>query len=264
MLRLASEIKGASIGASDGPVGAVHDLLFDDATWLVRWLVVDTGHILPGRKVLLPPSILGHVNHIDHQFSVRLTKQEVKDSPGVETDEPVSRRMEADTYGYYGWSPYWNTGFYFGGFGYAGDLGELSGRPTPLGAAALDHESRAIDEGDRHLRSVHEVAGYDIAATDGRIGHVADLLIEDGDFGVRYLIVETGSWWEGRKVLISPRSVADVDWLQRAVSLNVDRDAVRKSPAYDGDTLVDRLYEAQFHKYYAGVPATRSAHVVSA
>jgi sporulation protein YlmC with PRC-barrel domain len=251
MLQRASEMKGSSIGASDGPIGSIQDLLFDDKTWLVRWLVVDTGHILPGHKVLLPPSILGAVNHIDHQFSVRLTRAEVKASPGVETDQAVSRRMEADTYSYYGWSPYWNTGFYYGGYGYAG---ALAGRPLSLGRAALDHEHDALEGGDRHLRSVNEVHGYDIAASDGRIGHVADVLVEDGDWGIRYLVVDTRHGWDGAKVLISPRSVDSIDWLQRAVTLDVTREAVKNSPAYGAESLVDRLYEAQFHDYYTRLP----------
>jgi hypothetical protein len=254
MLRRASDVKGYRIEASDGPIGSVQDFLFDDKTWLIRWLVVDTGHILPGHKVLLPPSILGAVDHVEGRFSVRLTKAEVKASPGVETDAPVSRRMEADTYGYYGWSPYWNTGFYYGGYGYAGSL---AGRPLSLGRAALDHEHAVMDTGDRHLRSIVEIDGYDIAASDGDIGHVADLLIEDGDWGIRYLVVETHNWWAGVKVLISPRSVASIDWLQRAVTLDVDRDAVKQSPPYEAESLIDRLYEAQFHDYYAGIPKTR-------
>ena len=60
MLWNASAINGYAIAASDGRLGTVSDFLFDDASWLVRWLVVDTGKWLSGRKVLLPPSALGH------------------------------------------------------------------------------------------------------------------------------------------------------------------------------------------------------------
>jgi hypothetical protein len=254
MLRLAHDMSGYSIGADDGPIGTINDFLFDDQTWLIRWLVVDTGHILPGRKVLLPPSILAGVNHIGHQLSVRLTKAEVKNSPGIDTDAPVSRRMEADTYDYYGWSPYWNTGFYFGGYGYAGDPG---GARSPFSRAANVHEHDEMAKGDRHLRSAREVTGYDIAANDGPMGHVADLLIEDGDWGIRYLVVDTKNWWAGQKVLISPRSVDSIDWVKRAVTLHVDRAAVKHSPAYDGKATIDRLYEAQFHDYYSRVQAGR-------
>jgi uncharacterized protein YrrD len=251
MLRRTHEMKGYTIGAADGPIGAIHDFLFDDHSWLVRWLVVDTGHVLPGRKVLLPPSILGQVNHVGRQVSVRLTKDEVKDSPGIDTDAPVSRRMEADTYNYYNWTPYWNTGFYYGGFGYAGDLGA---EPS-VTRAARRHEHEEMAKGDRRLRSAHEVSGYEIAASDGHIGRVVDLLIADGDWSVRYLVVDTEEWWGGHKVLISPRSVDSIDWMERAVTLYVDRATVKNSPAYDGQTTVDRLYENQFHDYYDDAPA---------
>jgi len=59
MLWDASVMRGYAIEAQDGRLGTVSDFLFEDAAWMIRWLVVDTGHWLPGRKVLLPPSVLG-------------------------------------------------------------------------------------------------------------------------------------------------------------------------------------------------------------
>jgi len=86
MLWNASVINGYAIAASDGRLGSVRDFLFDDASWLVRWLVVDTGNWLSGRKVLLPPSVLGHLDSARREFSVGLTKQQVKDSPDIDTE----------------------------------------------------------------------------------------------------------------------------------------------------------------------------------
>jgi hypothetical protein len=250
MLRHTSEIGGYAIGATDGPIGSITDFLFDDVTWRVRWLVVDTGTFLSGRKVLLPPSALTHVNHIGGQLSVNLTKQQVKDAPNISADEPVSGQMETDLYDYYGWSPYWSTGFYMGGYGYAGGMFA----PSDLGYPARDREdevSRRV-HGDQHLRSVHEVKGYHIHARDGEIGHVADFLLEDGDWSVHYLVVDTKNWWPGKKVLISPRSIDSTDWSTRTVNLDVDRQKVKDSPAYDGSKAIDRAYEYQFHGYYDG------------
>jgi hypothetical protein len=254
MLRHSSEIEGYAIGATDGPIGAVTDFLVDDATWLVRWFVVDTGPFLMGRKVLLPPSALGHVNHVGRQFSVRLTKQQVKDSPDIRTDQPVSRMMETDLYDYYGWSPYWSTGFYMGGYGYAVPLaGPIGGG---LGASRGGEEPPRRDPGDPHLRSGREVTGYHIHARDGEIGHVADFIVEDGDWSVHYLVVDTQNWWPGKKVLISPRSIETIEWAGRTVNLNVDRQRIKGSPAYDGSKALDRAYEYQFHGYYDGLPVT--------
>ena len=116
MLWNASAINGYAIAAKDGSLGSVSDFLFDDESWLIRWLIVDTGKWLSGRKVLLPPSVLGHPDPESREFSVRLTKQEVKDSPDIATDRPVSRQMEAKIYDHYGWYPYWGGGLYMGGY----------------------------------------------------------------------------------------------------------------------------------------------------
>jgi uncharacterized protein YrrD len=250
MLRHTSKISGYTVGASDGQIGSVTDFLFDELSWRVRWLVVDTGAFLSGRKVLLPPSALSHVNHIGHQLAVNLTRQQVKDSPDIQSDEPVSGQMETDLYDYYGWSPYWYTGFYMGGYGCAGGPFAPNSPGFRSRERGVDHADRA--RGDRHLRSVKEVTGYHIHAQDGEIGHVADFLLEDGDWSVRYLVVDTRNWWPGKKVLISPRSIQSTSWSDRMVNLDVDREAVKHSPAYDGSEAIDRAYEYQYHGYYDG------------
>src|SRR5271168_2597770 len=102
MLWNASAIKGYTIEASDGEIGTVADLLFDDRTWTTRWLVVSTGNWFLRHKVLLPLSALGKPDAEQRQFSVQLTRQQVKDSPDAETDLPISRHVEASVFNYYG------------------------------------------------------------------------------------------------------------------------------------------------------------------
>jgi hypothetical protein len=258
MLRNASVINGYAIAASDGQVGTVKDFLFDDATWLIRWLVVDTGKWLSGRKVLLPPSVLGHLDSEGEKFAVKLTMQQVKDSPDIDTDRPVSRQMETNVYDYYGWSPYWGTGFYMGGYGYGGGYMGMGG--AMAGAPSLGSQRRAeqIDDAQRerddpHLRSIAAVTGYHIHASDGEVGHVEDFLVEDADWSIHYLVVDTKNWWPGKKVLISPRSAHEIDWSDKLVNLDVDRQKVKASPAYDPSITVDRTYERHFHSYYGDI-----------
>jgi hypothetical protein len=261
MLRSASHIQGYAIGASDGPIGALHDLLIDDQSWRVRWLVVDTGHVLPGRKVLLPPSILGHVNHFEHQLAVRLTIDQVKNSPDIDTDAPVSRQMEHSIYDYYGWSPYWSTGFYMGPYAYPGVVMGAPFAPHTMGRDSDNGTSDANGgkpAGDPHLRSVREMSGYHIHALDGDIGHVADTLVEDGDWSVRYLVAYTQNWWPGKKVLLSPAWVRGVDWTERSVDVDVHRETIKESPEYDPAGTIDRAYEHSLHQHY-GRPSVREA-----
>ena len=107
--------------ASDGRLGTVSDFLFDDARWMVRWLVVDTGTGCPAARCCCRFRSWGTSIWSQREFSVRLTKQQVKNSPDVDSERPVSRQMETSVYDYYGWRPYWGSGFYMGGYGYDGD-----------------------------------------------------------------------------------------------------------------------------------------------
>jgi sporulation protein YlmC with PRC-barrel domain len=254
MLWTASKIKGYAVAASDGNIGTVSDLLFDDGSWLVRWLVVDTGGWLPGRKVLLPTSTLGHANEAEREFSVKLTKQQVKDSPDIDSEQPVSRQMETDLYGHYGWNPYWGNGLYMGAYGYGGVMSSPFLGPGPNARWGENEVAEAQrNRHDPHLRSIAAVEGYHIHATDGKIGHVEDMLVEEADWRIHYLVVDTRNWWLGKRVLISPRSAREVSWTDRTIDLNVNGDAVKNSPAYDASTTVDRDYEHLFDTYYGGI-----------
>lgn len=257
MLWNASAINSYAIAASDGKIGTISDFLFDDTNWLVRWLVVDTGNWLSGRKVLLPSSALAQLNAERKDCSIKLTMQQIKDGPDVDTDRPVSRQMESSVYDYYGYRPYWNSGYgYMGGVGYMGSYGYAGGMG---GAMLISPESRRREKeiadahrehDDVHLRSVHEVTGYHIHASDGEIGHVEDFIIEDADWSIRYLVVDTKNWWPGKKVLISPRSVKTIDWGDRLVNINVDRQKVEGGMAYDASVTIDQAFDEKFLTYY--------------
>jgi hypothetical protein len=260
MLWKASTITGYAIAASDGHIGLISDLLFDDASWRVRWVVVETGTWLSSRKVLLPPSALGHLHPDTHEFSIRLTKKEVEDSPDIDSDKSVSRQMETSLYDYFGWIPYWGAGFYMGGYGF---------RPPSVAEAASpgcwQRDDEFAHQDDPHLRSTTAVAGYHIHASDGEIGHVEDFLISDGDWSIHYLVVDTKNWWPGKKVLVSPGLATGIDWMGSLVTLGATRQSVKDAPTYDASTIVDRTYERNFHTHYvAGRPVEVSQQTIAA
>ena len=97
------------------------------------------------------------------------------------------------------------------------------------------------------------MTGYHIRASDGEIGHVEDFLVEDADWSIRYLVVDTKNWWPGKKVLIAPHSAREIDWTKKLVKLDVDRQRVKDSPQYDPSTTVDQDYEALFRDHYGDV-----------
>ena len=216
MLRNVKDLRGYAIRASDGVIGKVDDFYFDDETWAIRYLVVDTGTWLSGRKVLISPIALGHAGWMGRQLPVALTRAQVERSPDIDTRKPVSRQHEAQYFGYYGYPYYWGGAGLWGMGAYPGSL-------------------TAQDRIDEDLKA-H-------ASTDGDIGHLEDLLVDDYTWAIRHLIVNTSNWWGGQRVLIAPHSIKDVSWSEAKVSVDLTRQAVRDAPAYAPAAQVDRQSE---------------------
>ena len=248
MLLAGSALKGFALAATDGRLGTVNDLLFSDETWTIRWLVVDTGVWLTGRKVLVHPSAIGRADYERRELAVALTMAQVESSPDILQDEPVSRQMENDLYGYYGWDPLWSGGFYVGG--------EMTSPIAPssyFGNSTRLEQTDAGDSdehGDPHLRSMKAVTRYHIHAGDGEIGHVENLLVDSASWTIRCFVVETRNWWPGKHVLLSPVAIREISWANHEIRLDVTRDQVKASPRWDPLTNIDHNYTRQLQSHY--------------
>lgn len=247
MLLTESALGGFHLEAVDGDVGIIKDCLFDDRSWTVRWFVVDTGLWLTGRKILIHPSAVTHVDFESRRIFVKLTKLQIDQSPNATSDEPVSRQWENSVYDYYGWNPFWgNTGYYLG---YPGTPGK---EREPV---AVDHEVAAPeadgpDEGDAHLRSAHALNGYHVQAKDGAIGHVGNFLVDDATWRIRYIVVDTKDWWFGQQVLLAPTSVSDIAVVDRTIDVKISREQVKSSPPWNPLEHVHHDYERRLNAHY--------------
>jgi PRC-barrel domain len=100
------------------------------------------------------------------------------------------------------------------------------------------------------LRSIKEMLDYSILATDGEIGHVSDILLGDSDLKVRYLVIDTGGWLSGRKVLLSTAWLSGVAPEKQLIVVNIDKKRIEESPPYDPNVEIPREYETQLHDHY--------------
>lgn len=261
MLRTVSGLKGSAIQARDGAIGSIDDVLFDDRAFAVRWFVIDTGTWLPGRHVLLPPSQVGPSTTVPSAFPVDLTREQVKGSPGVETDQPVSRQMESDIHGYYGWAPYWAGPVAYapvrGGMGAdtEGNIPLPGSAPPPAATPSpVPPDERRAETGDPHLRSAREITGYHVKASDGEIGHVEDLLVDDESWVLRYLIVDTRNWWPGKQVLVAPEWATSFRWAQQEVDIDLTRAEIKGGQEYDPVRTLTRADEELLYGHYRRTP----------
>ena len=245
MLNRSNYLVGSAVNASDGSIGSLTALFFDDVSWTIRYLVVDTGGWLSGREVLISPYSVRQPLQSGRQFDLALTREQVQNSPGVDTQQPVSRQHERQMMNYYGYPGYWDGSELWA-------MGAYPLPPTPEEMQAHRLQQRADDRAaDVHLRSTVKVTGYDLMATDDSIGHVQDFVFDDENWAIRYLVVDTRNWWPGgRKVLIAKHWIEGVDWASQTVSVALTREQVKASPEYDEERLLQRKDEEALHAAY--------------
>jgi uncharacterized protein YrrD len=238
-LRNAKDLLGYAIRATDGNIGTIADLYFDDERWAVRYVVVDTGGWLTGRKVLISPRAFGEPEWHARVLPVSLTKTQVQRSPDIDTNKPVSRQHEAAHLGYYEYPFYWGGSGWWGLGAYPGDLSSQTAIEKELRAnAPKEGVDAPLPAGeDSHLQSFNAVMGYHIHATDGEIGHVDDMLLDDRSWAIRDLVINTSNWWGGHKVLIPPSAIASVSWPDAQVAVSWSRADVQKAPAFEPAAL---------------------------
>jgi hypothetical protein len=249
MMRSATELQGYAIEATDGNIGHVKDFYFDDHSWVIRYLVVNTGSWLAGRRVLISPIALGKPKWADKLLPVSITQQQVRNSPDIDTDRPVSRQQEQDFFGYYGYPYYWG-GIGIWGDGYYPGFLQRGLRADPSGYRMERAQVVRAETGDPHLRSCNAVVGYHIDAIDGDIGHVASMLVDERSWAIRYLVVDTSNWWGGHQVLIAPEWISRLSWDSRQVAVGLTRQAVRDSPNYSSTEELNRSSESGLYAHY--------------
>ncbi len=257
MLFAVSAFESCRVKASDGEVGAAKDFLFDDETWKIRWMAVDAGHWLPGRQVFIHPSAIAPLELPPKpllpmmsrgealELTVNLTRAQIEAGPHSREDEPVTSDMQALLYDYYGWDPYWGA-THFGAAALPNAEARIVG---DAGRRDAEAEIPPVDGVDR-LHSVIEFKGYTVHALDGDIGHVENVLADDTNWEIRYLVVATRNWLPGKVVQLSPYAVKDIDWFGRQINMNVTRDQVRSAPAWDPLAMMDDASEQQFHRHF--------------
>ena len=261
MLRSLMDLQNYHVGATDGPIGQVKDFYFDDDAWVVRYFVVETGNWLSSRQVLVSPISVRHADWVSRTLSAAITREQVRHSPSIDTDKPVSRQNEEQYIGYYGYPGYWGSSGLWGADLYPDALNPgLSGldsiprtdrveRDRQLEVYLADERSRHRND-DPHLRSCKVVADYDVLATDGDVGRVKDFLVDDETWLLRHLVIETGHWWAGHQVLVSPRWIRAVNWADRTVKVDLDRASLQAAPAYDAKATFSREQEQSLYRHH--------------
>jgi hypothetical protein len=224
MLQNIKDLYGSKLAAADGAIGHVKDFYFDDKTWVIRYVVADTGSWLTGRLVLLSPHAFGQVDRSENTLHVKLHKQQIQDSPSIDSHQPISRQYEVAYYNYYGWPAYWNGSAVWG-------LGDY---PVVLPPSKAQMEAHLHpDPKDRHLQSTRAITDYAIQAVDGPIGHLSGLKMDDRSWAIRDLVVEAGHWYSGKEILIAPAKVERISYEESTIFVNLTKADIQRTAEHE-------------------------------
>ncbi|MFC1835473.1 PRC-barrel domain-containing protein [Thermodesulfobacteriota bacterium] len=240
------ETVGYGIQAIDGRIGTVKDFYFDDQKWSIRYVVVETGGWLTGRQVLISPASVKEPDWSNSLIHVTATREKIESSPPIRTDMPVSRQEEEKMVAHYEWPFYW------------GPLAAVDlGKAIPIHRKSDESESTEdLGKSDPHLRSLSEVIGYGVQASDHEVGRVADFLASNNDWTIRLLVFDAGNWISGRKVVVLPDLVQAVEWDTKKIHVDLSEDQVRNSPEFEPGKPINSKQEVVFYDYY-GRPASK-------
>jgi len=200
MLFAVNVLIGCPIKASDGDAGTVKDFLFDDRKWLIRWMEVDAGPWLLGRKILIHPSAIAPLVVPPKPglpmtapgetltVSVNLSRAQIESGPTAQAHELVTYAHQQELYDYYRWDPFWAA--------------------SGSGAQEPDtSEWAAVPPGpDPHIGGIAEIKGFTVQASDGDLGSVENVLSDSENWDVRYLVVATRRGLSGKEVQLSPHA----------------------------------------------------------
>jgi hypothetical protein len=176
---------------------------------MIHYLVVDVGTWFKRRDVVLPIAAVGSPDWARKTFHTHLTQEQVGNSPDVDTEKPVSRQQAIAMKEYFGKLTSWVSTQFEGG------------AQIPTGRKYPVHTKE-----NPHHRSAWDLLGYEVWSTDGEIGHLEGLIMDEASWHLGYLDVKAGDWLHSRSMLIPTRWVKSISWADLRINLHHSRDGI--------------------------------------
>lgn len=238
MLIKSHSLKGYTLKCVDGEIGEIKDFIFDEKHWTIRYLVAETGSWLMERQVLISPYSLVSTDADKKQITTTLTVNQIESSPPLYKDSSISREFEASYHNFYNYPTYWNGSYRWGE------------SPAMLLNSAAYKEALGEKDLDPGLHSANNFRGRKISATDTEFGDIVDFVIDDECWAIRYIIIDTISWWPSPHVLISPEWIESIGEFDFKVHVKVDAETIKSAPEYTNEVELNRDYEECLHNHY--------------
>ena len=225
-------------------IGTICGFVVDKRSWNVSHIVVQIGKGLEDQNVLISQLAFGKPLLSDKVFPVSLTKgrsgiQSSDDFTDLSACSYVTK-LEVCLGPPNGWALVRPM--------------PLPAFPMPMVSSFYVMENASSTQGEQNCdvrpQSCRDLIGSSVQATDGRVGVVDDLIVDDDCWLVRYVVLDTGRWFPGRKVILS------TSWLKHAseddptLLMDLTSEAVKDGPTYDPGVPINRELESGIFAHY--------------
>jgi hypothetical protein len=219
MKRRVTDLGNFKVVGTQGHIGTVQGILFDDTAWSLRYFVVMTRDKLGRRPILVAPKQIGSINDVNGAVRVALTSAQAAHHPDITSDMPVGLQKERETWTGMAFLPYWAAG------------GPVSNIILPACAAEIMN-GQMVPEGQRnpHLRNSNEVLGYRLRASDGWSGRISDFVFDDADWLIQHVEVGVRQWPRITHVLLPPVVIIRINWRRQIFVTSLSRRAITSAP----------------------------------
>ncbi|TDO95161.1 PRC-barrel domain protein [Halanaerobium saccharolyticum] len=252
MLRKMKDLKGYTLHGKEEDLGEVEDFYFDQERFVMRYVVIDTGNWLKHEQTLISPEAFEEINYKTEEIFVNLNSEELKEGPSIKKNKPVSREIEEKLVNHFEWPIYWTSPY--PSSGPAVQPGSMiRDKIFNYAESTAEQKQTGKEDLESNLRSFNEVTGYHIQAEDEEFGHVEDLFVDEENWVIRYLLVDTRNILPGKDVLIAPEWLENISWNDEKIFVNKTKEEIKSAPEYQeekSDYLVDRDYEEKLYDHY--------------
>jgi sporulation protein YlmC with PRC-barrel domain len=211
MLRNVESLLGNRIIAEDGFAGEVRNVNINTTDWRIAEVEIKIGGWFRSRSVRIPGVALRRPVGLTGMLPVALSRQEIKESP-----------LEA------------NQSEFFG-----------EPKKEPISVISLGRTS-----GAPQLANWESIVGYRAYALDGLVGTLRDLIVDDDEWAIRYLVVEMALNSAEYQTLVPSDWVSGLYTEHSSISLSLSTSEIEGSPEYDPRTPINQDIEGRLYDYY--------------
>jgi hypothetical protein len=278
MQQSANNLLDFIIIGSDGYLGPLRDIYFDDGEWTFRYLVIEIAEPDTTSRYLISPLSIKQISFERKEIYIRLDQEKIINSPEIDVNLPISRQNEIALRRYYEWPVYWGETEFLDTPPHSGlekplipfDTERFADEPPEFlsdendeltGIEPIDDELLETDfahsEEDvtynSELRSYIELLGYRIQCTDSDSSFIADLIYDDIDWIIKYIVLNLGNSLTNELILMTLHWVNGINWSKSRMLVTLDQQQLNSAPRYTKNQKITKEYEKNIFDYYDAI-----------